>query len=560
MDILLKHYHKIIQTEEDVEALKSHILNLAISGKLNINSSKSDNANATLDIITKRKDELIKSGKIRKQKQPEKIIEAELPFTIPKDWVWVRLGTIAYQIHYGHTASATDIDTGVKFLRITDIQNNKVSWKDVPYCEIDERRLNSLLLKEGDILIARTGGTIGKTFLIDSVDYPSVFASYLIRVQLSEKVDEQYIKYFLESPFYWKQLINFSQGTGQPNVNATSLSNLLIPLPPVEQQENIVEKIKELFESCNQLIEKIRFKNNSSLKLNTTVFERLQDASTPNRKKDLDFAIQNMKRLCNTKDDVQLMREGILSLAIQGKLVYQDPQDEPATVLIKKIEEEKERLIKANKIRRSKKLLKISNKEIPYDLPKGWRWEKLGNITEIRRGASPRPIKKYLTESDFGIPWIKIGDSVVGDKYITSTKEKITPEGAEKSVYLESGSLVMSNSMSFGRAYILKIDGCIHDGWLSLKIYNELIFDELLLLFLNASFKQFEKKAVGTGVRNLNIDRVRNSMIPVPPLNEQRRIAQKSDELFLLCDELEKQIDRYEIASEKLRTSVLKGL
>jgi len=556
MDILLKHYHKIIQTEEDVEALKSYILNLAISGKLNINSSKSDNANATLDIITKRKEELVKSGKIRKQKQPENIIEAELPFTIPKDWVWVRLGTIAYQIHYGHTASATDIDTGVKFLRITDIQNNKVSWKDVPYCEIDERRLNSLLLKERDILIARTGGTIGKTFLIDSVDYPSVFASYLIRVQLSEEVDEQYIKYFLESPFYWKQLINFSQGTGQPNVNATSLSNLLIPLPPVEQQENIVEKVKELFESCNQLIEKIRFKNNSSLKLNTTVFERLQDASNPNQKGNLNFAIQNVDNICNTKNDLQLLRESLLSLAVQGKLVKQDSNDESASLLIKKIENKKEQLIKEKKIRRQKKLPEITDEQKPYELPESWEWVRLGDIGDWGAGATPKRSNPEFYKNGT-IPWLKTGE--LNDGYITKSEEKITEHAVEQtSVRLNKPGdvLIAMYGATIGKLGILEIEATTNQACCACTPFKG-VYNKYLFYYLLSQRKYFRDLGMGGAQPNISRTKIINFAFPLPPLEEQKRIVVKIEELFNLCNELEKQFKNKNQYLKKLRTAIL---
>lgn len=258
----------------------------------------------------------------------------------------------------------------------------------------------------------------------------------------------------------------------------------------------------------------------------------------------------------NTPGDVEKLKRYILQLAMQGKLVEQDPNDEPASELLKRIEAEKKRLIKEKQIKKQNDFPTINEKEIPYNIPQSWKWVRVGEVTEIRRGASPRPIKNYITESDEGIPWIKIGDSVVGYKYITSTNEKVTLEGAKKSVYLRAGSLIMSNSMSFGKAYILGIDGCIHDGWLSFTIFNKLLFDELLLLFLNGSYEQFEAKAVGTGVRNLNINRVKGILIPIPPLKEQKRIVNKVEFLFKQLNKLSSEITKKQAISSRLNKSV----
>ncbi|MCR6112641.1 restriction endonuclease subunit S [Bacillus sp. A301a_S52] len=259
-------------------------------------------------------------------------------------------------------------------------------------------------------------------------------------------------------------------------------------------------------------------------------------------------------------EDVDKLKKLILQLAMQGKLVEQDPNDESASVLLEQIQQVKEQL-KAKGLYKEKKVNGNAQEiNAPYELPESWEWAFLSDVTEIRRGASPRPIKNFLTNEGDGIPWIKIGDSVVGNKYITSTKEKVTLEGAKKSVYLKAGSLIMSNSMSFGKAYILGIDGCIHDGWLSFNIFDNLIFDELLLFFLNGSMTQFEDKAVGTGVRNLNIDRVKRTLIPIPPLHEQKRIVEKIESLYDQCDRLFSDIVKKQTTSVILNKSVFTKL
>ena len=153
--------------------------------------------------------------------------------------------------------------------------------------------------------------------------------------------------------------------------------------------------------------------------------------------------------------------------------------------------------------------------EQPYPVPGNWCWCFLGNIAFIRRGASPRPIKTYVTEDEAGVNWIKIGDTS-GGKYITHVNEKITEAGAKKSVFVEEGTLLLSNSMSFGHPYILKVKGCIHDGWLALTP-SEVINKEYLYYALLTSEWYFEQVAVGTAVRNLNSERVAGTPPSIPP-------------------------------------------
>ena len=167
------------------------------------------------------------------------------------------------------------------------------------------------------------------------------------------------------------------------------------------------------------------------------------------------------------------------------------------------------------------------------EAPKGWKTYKLKELYDIRRGGSPRPIEKFLTTDPDGINWIKIGDAKIGSKYIEETKEKITAEGAAKSRFVEEGDFILSNSMSFGRPYIMKTRGCIHDGWLVLKEKQEgLIYKDFMYYILSSEngYSQFKNAAAGGVVSNLNIQRVENVTVPIPPtLAEQQEIVQVLD-------------------------------
>ena len=177
-------------------------------------------------------------------------------------------------------------------------------------------------------------------------------------------------------------------------------------------------------------------------------------------------------------------------------------------------------------------------------MPENWRWERLGNISTIARGGSPRPIEDYLTESEDGINWIKIGDTEQGGKYILSTRERIIPSGLSKSRYVKCGDFLLTNSMSFGRPYILKIDGCIHDGWLVIGDIENVFNQDYLYYALSSGFmyKAFSEVAAGSTVKNLKSDTVRSVFFPVPPYDEQVRIANYIENLFTAISLIEKSL------------------
>ena len=173
--------------------------------------------------------------------------------------------------------------------------------------------------------------------------------------------------------------------------------------------------------------------------------------------------------------------------------------------------------------------------------PDGVEYKKLGEIATVLRGASPRPIKKYITNDSDGVNWIKIGDIKPNTKYVTTTAEKITKEGAQKSRFVYKGDFILSNSMSFGRPYILKIDGCIHDGWLAISDFDEVVMPDYLYHLLNSTSIQQEMKqraSFGGAVQNLNADIVKSLELRLPSFEEQKRIVSILDRFDTLCTDL----------------------
>lgn len=241
-----------------LKQLRQAFLREAMQGKLVPQDKNDEPASELLKKIKDEKKQLIKEKKIKKEKELPPIKPEEIPFEIPENWVWCRLGEVCLKIHYGFNASAKPEKREVRLLRITDIQDNKVDWETVPGCDYTKSDLDNYLLSENDIVIARTGGTIGKTYLVKGLTVKSLFASYLIRSIPSSSISAEFLKYFLESPLYWKQLLDAAWGAGQPNVNGSSLSNLMLPLPPLSEQNRIVAKLEQLMRYCDELEQSIK--------------------------------------------------------------------------------------------------------------------------------------------------------------------------------------------------------------------------------------------------------------------------------------------------------------
>ena len=260
---LFKQIDIIEQNQADISTLydefRKRTLTLAIQGKLVPQDENDEPANVLLERIRAEKkaklgkkyvDSYIYKGDdncyyehIAGRVQDEQV---EVPFNIPDNWTWVRWGNLSFSIQYGYNAPAKESGR-IKMVRISDIHNNEVDWENVPFCNINESDVKTYLLKENDILFARTGGTVGKSYLVTSVPEEAIYAGYLIRTQYSNQLSAQYLKYFMESSLYWMQLKNGTVATAQPNCNGQTLSKMVLPLPPLAEQKRIVTKINEIF-------------------------------------------------------------------------------------------------------------------------------------------------------------------------------------------------------------------------------------------------------------------------------------------------------------------------
>ncbi|MDM8109059.1 restriction endonuclease subunit S [Phascolarctobacterium faecium] len=233
--------------------LQKSVLQLAIQGRLVSQCPEEGNAEDLYKQIQAEKQNLIKAGKIKKEKLLPAITDDEKPFEIPQSWKWVRLGEISTSIQYGFNAPAQNTGT-IKMVRISDIQNGAVQWEKVPFCIIPIEDMQTYLLENDDILFARTGGTVGKSYIVENVREKAIYAGYLIRAKFNVRfLFPQFIKFFMESQLYWTQLKAGTIATAQPNCNGKTLSKMILPLPPLAEQKRIVAKLEEILPLCDKL-------------------------------------------------------------------------------------------------------------------------------------------------------------------------------------------------------------------------------------------------------------------------------------------------------------------
>ena len=473
------------------QELREAVLQAAIQGKLTEQLPEDGDARDLLTQIKAEKERLIKEKKIKKKKPLEPISEDEVPFDIPENWIWERWGTLSNSIQYGYNAPA--IENGyVKMVRISDIQNNKITWDTVPFCEIQEKDIEMYRLHETDILFARTGGTVGKSCLVTDLptDIPFVYAGYLIRSNYNANMLPQYLKVFMGSELYWNQLKTGTTKNAQPNCNGQTLSKMLIPLPPLAEQKRIVARVEELMAKIDEL-EKVE-----------------------NELKTLHQAFPGD------------MKAALLQAAMQGKLTEQLPEDGNAEDLYK--------VIKNNK-RIVNKLKDYINDELPYDVPATWLSPKLGDVLDVIMGSSPKGEEinnDPCTGIEFHQGKLAFTKKIVGHSGVyTSNMSKIAPKD----------SVLLCVRAPIGKVNITDREIAIGRGLCAIIPVADMSV-KFIMYLLEAMEKDFIEKGTGSTFKAITADVVLNKRIPLPPLAEQRRIVERLDKLLPLCDSLQTEL------------------
>ena len=469
----------------DTKKLRQKILDLAIHGKLVSQDPNDEPASVLLERIRAEKERLIAEGKIKRSKKSATSDTSHyenVPFEVPDGWSWCSISDICSKIGSGSTPRGSNYaEHGIPFFRSQNVYNDGLVYDDIKYISEDVHKsmIGTEVLPK-DLLLNITGGSLGRCAVVPS-DFERGNVSQHVCILRTVQVLPEYLHCFIISDYFSDTMI--LSGSGREGLPKYSLEAMMIPIPPLAEQSRIVSSIVQLITFVNSI--------------EGSITDILQS--------------------------VQVAKSKILDLAIHGKLVPQDANDEPVSELLKRIN--------------PKAVASCDNphyENVPFEIPSSWAWCKVRDVADVARGGSPRPIKQYLTDSPDGVNWIKIGDAEEGSKYITKTAERIIPEGAKRSRYVKTGDFLLTNSMSFGKPYILGTDGCIHDGWLVISPTDGAYDKNFLYYLLSSSFayNQFSEKAGGAVVSNLNKDKVSDSLFPLPPIAEQKRIADMIEKLY----------------------------
>ena len=485
------------------EQLKASILQYAIQGKLVAQRPEEGTGEELYQQIQAEKQRLIQEKKIKKEKPLAEIAEDEIPFDIPESWKWVRWGNLSFSIQYGYNAPAKQAGR-IKMVRISDIQNGKVIWDSVPFCDIRDEDLSTYLLTENDILFARTGGTVGKSYIVKEIPEEAIYAGYLIRTRYSDMLCPEYLYYFMQTHLYSIQLRNGTIATAQPNCNGQTLSKMILPLPPHAEQKRIVAKIEELL----SLVERY-----------AAAYEKLEQFNA------------------KFPED---MKKSILQYAIQGKLVEQRPEEGTGEELYQQIQAEKQHLIAEKKIKKEKPLPEIAENEIPFDIPESWKWVRLNNIAESIVDC-PHSTPKYL---DMETEYCTIDTNCIDGKgditkwrYVdadtyTARIARLTPQ-KDDIVYTREGSICRAAILPEGPKV------CLGQRVMLIRSANG-VFPQFIrrLLMSPMVIRKLTEQQKGIGAKHVNVSDVCNLILPLPPLAEQERIVAKLEEMLPLCERL----------------------
>lgn len=484
------------------QELKNSILQLAVQGKLVPQDKNDEPASELLKRIQAEKARLIKEGKIKKEKALPPIAEEELPFDIPESWEWLRLGDIGA---WGSGATPSKSNSAyynnatIPWLVTGDLNDSIIT--DIPG-KITEKALRETSVKlnpANSVLIAMYGATIGKVGLLS---FPATTNQACCACQTFADINLWYLMYFLMSQR--RAFIKRGEGGAQPNISKEKIVVTLIPLPPIEEQQRIVDKIEELL----------------------PLVEEYGKAETRLKELNADFP--------------DMLRKSILQQAVQGKLTERNPEDEPASELLKRIQAEKAQLIKDGKLKKEKPLPPITEDEIPFDIPESWVWVRLGDLAnKLTDGTHKTPI--YV---ETGVPFVSVKDMSSGMLDLSRTKYITKKEHDELCLRCkpEYGDLLISKVGTTGVPAIVKTytEFSLFVSVALMKFSQNLLDVEYLyyLIYTPLVNGQVKENTKGIGNKNWVIDKIKETLVVLPPLEEQKRIVARVEELLALCDQL----------------------
>ena len=506
-----------------VKKLRELILEMAVRGLLVPQDASDEPASVLLERVAAEKAELVKEGKLKKQKKVLPVAKQEYPFDLPHGWLFSRLGDI-FDFEYG---------------------DNLPKLKRSETGEYPVYGSNGVVGSHNQFCVDRPCIVIGRKGSAGALNLCST-ECWVTDVAYSVIPSENFCLDFVYRHFHTLGLTNLGKGI-KPGLNRNEAYKVIFSIPPILEQHRIVAKVDELMALCDQLEQQTE----ANISAHQTLVETLLQAiirsdSSANSAESIELLFANFDSLFTTEDSIDQLKQTILQLAVMGKLVPQDPSDEPASVLLEKIAAEKEKLVKEKKIKKQKALPPIGDEEKPFELPFGWE---LVHFQEIAYEIGTGPFGTMIHKSDYmtgGIPLINpshmIKDKVVEDVNVSVSKKK-----AEElsSYYLHSGDLVLARRGEVGRCAIITSR---EDGWLcgtgSFYVRLADVSRSFIALVFNVGTTRnfLAGKAVGTTMVNLNHGILKKLPIALPPLEEQRRIVNSTNELMALCDQLKIQL------------------
>lgn len=552
---LLKHYEKIAEAPDAIARLRRFVLDLAVRGKLVPQDPKDEPASELLKRIEADKARLVKTGRARKI-DVESVNSDEAPFPIPRTWIWTRLGSMG-DWGSGSTPSRSNTNFyggGIAWLKSGELNDNRAlkgSEETVTQLAIEKGsfRLN----RPGDVLIAMYGATIGKVAILAE---EAVTNQAVCGCTPFDGVFNQFLFLFLLSQR--EAFHSASEGGAQPNISKIKIVWTPVPLPPLTEQHRIVANVDELMALCDQLEAARTEREKARDRVTAASLARLNSPDADTFADDARFALRNLPALTNRPDQIKQLRQTILNLAVRGKLVPQDPKDEPASELLKRIGDEKARLIKSGKAKGQVALPEIDANQAPFELPSGWAWARFPEVGTFGRGKSKhRPRNDpSLFEGGHHLV-IQTGDVARSKGVIETHTSKYNDFGLSQSMKWPKGTLCITIAANIADSGILSFDACFPDsvvGFIPASMFENARYFEYFVRTAKANLLEF---APATAQKNINLEILTQVLIPLPPLLEQDRIVARVDELMTLCDRIEASLAAASTTRGKLLEALL---
>lgn len=523
-----------------IKKLRELILELAVRGKLVPQDPHDEPASELLKRIAAEKAELVKQGKIKKQKPLPEISEEEKPFELPQGWEWVTLATVGEIVGGGTPKSDNPqfwAKNGIKWITPADLYGLKGKYITSGARDISPAGLSNSsarLMPKGSVLFS-SRAPIGYVAIADAeLSTNQGFKSCVPYI----KESAEYIYYFLLASA--KKIDAEASGTTFKEVSGAIVSKILLPLPPLSEQLKIVSRANELMSLCDQLEQQSLTSLDAHQQLVETLLGTLTDSQNAEELAENWTRIsEHFDTLFTTEASVDALKQTILQLAVMGKLVPQDPNDEPASELLKRIAQEKAQLVKEGKIKKQKSLPPISDEEKPFELPEGWEWSYLSDIGILARGRSKhRPRNDPTLYADGTIPLVQTGDVARSNGCINTYSALYNQLGLSQSKLWNKGTLCITIAANIADSGILNFDACFPDSVVGFTPYGNEIPVLYFHYFMMTIKSTLEKFAPSTAQKNINIDILSQLFFPCPPLEEFHRIVDKVQNLLSACDVL----------------------